>query len=113
MVKLKAFTLFDSLIAVTITAIIMSTLSLSYGYLIDSDKPMSSMVAQGELPKLLNNLKESKAYFNESKEKETYRIEQIVEQYKGNTNLFLVTFNVIVNSKITYSEQHLVENEER
>jgi len=113
MVKLKAFTLFDSLIAVTITAIIMSTMSLSYGYLIDADKPMSSMVGQAELPKLLFNLKESKSYFNESIEKETYKIEQIVEQYKGNAKLFLVTFNIIVNSKITYTEQHLIENEER
>lgn len=112
MVKLRAFTLFDSLIAVTITAVIMGTLSLSYGYLIESDSPMSSMVAQGELTKILHDLKESKSYFNKTIEAERYTIKQTIMPYKGNKKLFLVTFDVIINSKIIHTESHLIDNEE-
>ncbi len=112
MVKLKAFTLFDSLIAVTITAIIVSTLSLSYGYLIESDKPMANLKAQTEITKLIHELNQSKSYFNKTLEFETYKIEQIVEPYKGNKALFLITFKVYVNSKITHTEQHILLNGE-
>ena len=112
MVKLKAFTLFDSLIAVTITAIIISTLSLSYGYLIESDKPIVNLKAETEITKLLHDINSSKSYFNKVIEFETYTIQQVVTPYRGNKSLYLITFSVEVNSKITHTEQHILLNEE-
>lgn len=112
MVKLKGATLIDALIAVTISAIVIGGISLAFGYLVESERPIVFYKAKEEITLLHHNLIESKAYFTESFDKETYTIEQEVEPYQGRKDIWLVKYKIIIQNKTIYTQKHLVLNEE-
>ncbi len=112
MVKLKAFTLFDALIAVTITAMVISGISLIYSNLIDSEHPITYFKAKEEISKIHKITTETKAYFNANYDKDQYEIIQKIEPYKGKTDLWFVQYIVFINNKKVYTENHLIINEE-
>jgi len=112
MVKVKAFTILDTLIAITITAIIVGALSLSFDYIIDSEKPLLTYKFKAEVTKMHHELIEKKAYLNQTVTGDNYQISQIVEPYKGKTDLFLVSYSISIQSKVVYIEKHLISNDE-
>ena len=112
MVKLKAFTLFDSLIAVTITAILVGAISLSFGYLVDSERPLAFYKAKEDINKLHHDLLKSKAYLSKTIDEEVYTINQNVTPYQGRQDLWLVEYTITMGSKIIYTDKRLVLNAE-
>jgi len=112
MVKLKGATLIDSLIAVTISAIIIAGISFAFGFLLKSERPIAFYKAKEEINLLHENLVHSKAYFSDTFEHETYTIEQKVEPYQGSTKIWLVSYTIKINNKNIHTQNHLVLNEE-
>lgn len=112
MVKLKAFTLIDTLIAVSITAIIIGSISFAYGYLIKSDQPFVYYKAKAQIEFMHEKMVNSKNYLTKSIEKDSYQIKQEITPYKGKQNLYLVTYKIILNSNEIYQNKRLVINEE-
>lgn len=112
MAKLKAFSLFDSLIAITISAIVLGALSFGYGKLMESENPLSYYQAKEEITKIHHNTLVSKAYISQVYDREVYSINQSFEAYQGRQDLWQVTYSVSVQSKIMYTDKRLVLNEE-
>ncbi len=112
MVKLKAFTLFDSLVAVSITAIIIAIISFSYGKLLESDPPMPFYKAKEKINELFHNLKESKTYFTKTFTYDTYTVIQNVSPYKGRKDIFKIEYDILINHNKIHSEKRLLINEE-
>ncbi|MGV6862293.1 MAG: hypothetical protein ACWA41_11005 [Putridiphycobacter sp.] len=112
MVKLKAFTLIDTLVAVSITAIVIGCISFAYGYLVKSDHPFGYYKAKEQIEIMHEKMVESKNYLSKSIELENYTIVQEVAPYKGKQNLFLVTYKIKLNANEIYQNKRLVLNEE-
>ena len=112
MVKVKAFSLFDSLIAVTIVAILIGAVSFAYGKLIESEKPILFYKAKEEITKLHHEMVQSKAYINKTVQLEPYTIDQEIDNYQGRNDLWLVKYTVLLSSKTLYTTKRIVVNEE-
>ena len=107
---LKAFTLFESVISVTIISVLIGVSALIWGNLMDSDKPLSYFQAKENIDLLLHELKHSKAFIDRTFEYDTYSIEQHLSFHKGNKKLYQVEYKVIANNKQWWTEKQLVSN---
>lgn len=108
--KLPAFTLFESVIAITIITVLIGLGTMIYGNLMHSEKPLAYYQAQAEMEIRLQELKSNQLFIRENFEYENYEIEQNVTFYKGNKKLYLITFIARSGAKELLVENHLIPN---
>lgn len=108
---LQAFTLFESVVAISIIAVLIGIGSLIYGNLIKAEKPFAYFQAQEAIVQHFKNLNESKAFFNQVYDHQTYTIEQAVDFHRGNKGLYQVKYSAILGSKIILIQIYLVVHE--
>ncbi len=110
--KVKAFTLFESVVAITVITVLIGIGTQVYANITGSEKPLAYYEAKEEIDQLRNNLKETKAFFNQTFNYESYEITQQVEFYKGNKKLYKISYSIQIGGKEYWKEQHLMVNEE-
>ncbi len=110
--KIKAFSLFESVVAITIITSLIGIGSLIYGNLLKAERPVMYYQLKDEIGEHFNNLKETKAFFNTIYESEDYRIEQVVDRHATNSRLLKITYTGFVADKQLIQENHLVANDE-
>ncbi len=108
--KLPAFTLFESVIAITIITVLIGIGTMIYGNLMHSEKPLSYYQAQAEIELKLQELKMNQLFVHQSFDYENYEIEQNISFYKGNKKLYLVTYTARTGGKELLVENHLIPN---
>ncbi|NOQ74880.1 MAG: hypothetical protein GQ574_22895 [Crocinitomix sp.] len=108
--RLPAFTLFESVIAITIITVLIGLGTMIYGNLMHSEKPLAYYQAQAEVEVRLQELKSKQLFMRENFEYENYEIEQKVTFYKGNKKLYLVTYIARAGDKELLVENHLIPN---
>jgi hypothetical protein len=108
--KLSAFTLFESVIAITVITVLIGLGTLIYGNLMHSEKPLAYYQAQAEMELRLADLKTNRIFLRQNFEYENYEIEQNVQFYKGNKKLYLITYIARSGDKELLVENHLIPN---
>lgn len=108
--KIPAFTLFESVIAITIITVLIGLGTMIYGNLMHSEKPLAYYQAQAEIEVRLQELKSNQQFVRENYDYENYEIEQGISFYKGNEKLYLVTFTARSGEKELLVENHLIPN---
>lgn len=108
--KLKAFTLFESTVAVTLITIVLGMSTLIYSNILDAERPVAFYQAQQEVDQIFHETKTSGAFFTKNFSFENYDIEQKVDFYKGNQRLYQVDYTVTSGEKKLWTESHLVAN---
>lgn len=109
--KLEAYTLFETVISITIIAILIGLGTLIYTNIITAENPIAYYQAEEHVKEKLHELKQSKAFFNQNFEYENYTIQQEIVPHKGNQRLYAVTFTVFVGKNELLQRKHLVVNE--
>ena len=112
MAKLKAFSLFESVIAITIISICIGLGTMIYANVVTSETPMTVYEAKAEIHRLFYNLKEQKQYFNETTDFEGYSIDQTLDFYQGNKAIYQVDYTVLIHGKTAHIQSFLLNNEE-
>lgn len=92
--RLKSFTLFESVISITIISVLLAIASMIYGNLMSAENPISEFEAKQEIQTMLLLADAQEVIFNQELEFESYSIKQTVEPFKGNTKLLLLTYEV-------------------
>lgn len=113
MVKLKkigAFTLFESVIAITIITVLVGIGTATYSNVVQSEKPLAYYQAKAEIDLLYQELIGSQLFVNRNLSYETFEIDQEVIPYRGNKYLFQVNWTVNSGGKEWWKEQHLIVN---
>ena len=108
--KTPAFTLFESVVAITIISLLIGIGSMIYGNLVQAERPISYYQAKEEIDQLLMDLKQNKNYFNQNFEFDSYNIEQKVTFHLGNKKLYQIEYVVSSQGKEYWSENHLISN---
>ena len=108
--RLRAFTLFESVVAISIITILLVVASMIYGNIMSSEKPLSYYQAQEEVNKIFNETKAEGAFFTKNFSFEKFDIQQDVEFYKGNTKLYEITYTVTSGTKEWWIQKHLIAN---
>ncbi len=111
-IKVKAFSLFESVVAISIITICIGIGALIYSNLINSDKPMLVLEAREEMKHHFHDLKQDRLYINQSFDHEIYFINQKVSPYKGNKLIYEVEYEIEARGKIIESQKYLLVNEE-
>lgn len=106
--KIPAFTLFESVVAVTIIAVLIGLGSLIHANVVSSSQPVVYDLAQNEVDRLFYNLKNEKQWITETKDYEQFQIEQKITAYQGAKNLLLITYKAFNAHKILFTEKHLI-----
>lgn len=109
--KLSGFSLFESVIAVTIIAILICIATMVYGNVMDSEKPLAYYQGKANIALLLNQLKTERNYTSLTEDYGIYSIQQEIKPHKGNQNLFAVEYQLRAGTKIWWKEKHLICNE--
>lgn len=109
--KMKAFTLFESVVAISIITVLIGLGAMIYGNLMHAEKPLAYYQAQDEIDQHFNELCQSKAFFNQDFKSDTYRVEQRVSFYHGNKNLYQISYTAWAGSEVLCVENHLVVND--
>lgn len=109
-IKLNAFTLFESVVAITVITVLIGIGTLIYGNLVEAEKPLAYYQSKEEVEKHYHELQESKLFFNANFDHETYQIEQKVAFHNGNKNLYRVTYIVSIAEDQILVENHLIPN---
>lgn len=107
---LKAFTLLESVTAITIITILIGVSAMIYSNVVESEKPMAFYQAKQDLSKIYQNTKTNQAFFTKSFSFENYDIQQEVAFYKGNKKLYQINYTITSKGEIWWSENHLVAN---
>ena len=110
--KVKAYSLLESVVAISIITICVGLGTTIYSNVISSEKPLITYDANEEIKRLFNELKTSRHYFNKSVDFELYSIEQGINFYKGNQLVYLVEYKVMFNNKNIATQKFLLGNEE-
>ena len=111
-VQLPAFTLFESVVAVSVITVLLLISSMIYANIIDAEKPIPYYQARQEVDKIFQDTKSSQAFFTKNYSFENYDIEQVVEPYKGNKKLVQIDYTVKNGTKTWWTEHHLVANKQ-
>jgi hypothetical protein len=109
--KLQAFTLFESVVAISIITVLIGLGTLIYSNLVYSENPIAFYQAKDQIDIQLHELSKSQAFFNREFDFETFRIEQHIEPYNGNNQLYKVTFLAFAGTKKLIQEQHLLSHD--
>lgn len=108
--RLTAFTLLESVTAVTIITILIGVSAMIYSNVVESEKPMAFYQAKQDLSKIYQNTKMNQAFFTKNFAFEHYDIQQDVEFYKGNKRLYQINYTITSKGEVWWSENHLVAN---
>ncbi len=112
MVKVNAFSLFESVVAIAIISVCIGIGATIYSNVISAEKPLVVIKGQEEIKRLLHDLKTSKLYMSQSFDFEDYRIDQEINPYQGNQLIYQVDYKLFVGGALKAQQQHLVYNEE-
>lgn len=106
--KIAAFTLFESVVAVTIIAVLIGLGSLIHANVVSSSQPVVYDLAQNEVDRLFYDLKNEKQWITETRDYEDFQIEQKITPYQGAKTLLLITYKAFNANEILFTEKHLV-----
>jgi hypothetical protein len=107
---MKAFTLFESVVAITIITILIALSTMIYSNIVESEKPLAYYQAKQEVTKIFNETKQSQAFFSKNYNFETFDIEQKVDFHQGNKKLYQIDYTISAQGKQWWTEKHLVAN---
>lgn len=110
-IKISAFSLFESVIAIVIISVCIGIGSLIYSNIIGSEEPLLATEGNEQANVLFENLKENKLYFNDQFDFENFSIEQVVKSYKGDKHLLVVVYNIYRDRDLIGRQSHLIFNE--
>jgi prepilin-type N-terminal cleavage/methylation domain-containing protein len=108
--KMDAFSLFESVVAIAIISVLIGIGTLVYSNLVEAERPLAFYQAKEEIDLYYQNLQQSKAFFPKMYAHETYSIEQKVDFYNGNKKIYRIEYLVTSQNKTWYSEKHLITN---
>lgn len=106
--KVQAFTLFESVVAISIITILIGLSAMIYTNLVRSENPIAYYQAKDQIDVELNELIASKTFFNKNSSFESFDIEQKVTPYKGSSQLLQITFIAKSGTVELLRENHLV-----
>ncbi len=110
--KLEAFTLFESVVAISIITTLIGLGTMIYSNLMQAEKPVAYYQAKDEVDRRFQELCESQAFFNKEFDYESYQIQQQVDFHMKNKKIYQVTYVVTAGNRELLTERHLVANEE-
>lgn len=110
--RLKAFTIFESTVAITIISIVLGISALIYSNVLHSETPVLVYQAKEEIDLLFNQNKAQHSFFTQQYEYESYTIQQTVDPYKGNQKLMRIDYSVMIADKSYWKESHLITTNE-
>ncbi|MBL7897241.1 MAG: hypothetical protein JNJ99_01815 [Crocinitomicaceae bacterium] len=108
--KIPSFTLFESVIAITIISVLISISMIVMANLSGSDRSVLYYQAKTEVDIRFTQLIESKKIQSQHFEYETFSIDQVATPHNGSKELFQIEYKVIINQKILFTEKHLLVN---
>jgi len=111
MVKVKAFSLFESVVAIAIITICIGIGAAIYTNVMRSQQPIMVVKGKEEMKRLFNELKTTKLYVNQSFDFDYYRIDQELEAYQGNAKVYEVHYKLFIQDKLMLNEAHLIYND--
>ncbi len=108
--RLPAYTLFETVVAITIITVLIGLGSLIYSAILDAENPVIYYHVEEQINEHFIGLQESKAYFNQNFDHESYSIQQDIKPYNGNTKLVEVTYTAFLGAEELLIRKHLVVN---
>lgn len=111
-VKLEAFTLFESVVAITIIAILIGLGTMIYSNVVQAEKPLAFYEAKTEVDKLLQQLCQEQNFMSNQSTYEGFEIEQEINFYQNNKGIYQVTYTASSGGSELFREQHLLPNVE-
>jgi len=105
-----AFSLFESVVAIAIISVLIGIATIVYSNLVQAERPIAFYQAKEEIDFYFQQMQHDKSFFSKLYEHETYSIEQLVEYHNGNKKLYQVQYRVTAQSKLWYTEKHLLLN---
>lgn len=109
--KLNAFSLFESVIAVSIISIVSAIGATVLSNVSRSEKGHVYFEAKEEVDLRFHQLKTEQNFVSTSFESENFSVEQTISPYKNQPDLWQVTYTAKSGSEILFIENHLVKNE--
>lgn len=110
--KLKAFTLFESVVAITIITVCLAIGTLVYSNIVKSEKTVVSFEATNEIKRLFSDIKKTKLYFGKIFNFSTYEVVQKVENYQGIEHLYHISYELLVGKKSSFVKHYLLYDPE-
>ena len=90
-IKIEAFTLFESVVAITIISVCLGIGSLVYSNIVNSEKTVVNFESNSQAKELFEDLKLSKLYSSKNYQFKSFEINQEVNDYQGIKNLYQIT----------------------
>lgn len=110
--KISAFSLFESVVAIVIISVCIGIGSLIYSNIIGSEEPLLAIEGFEEANVLFENLKANKRYINDHFAYENFSIEQNIKPYRGDKHILVVNYNIYRDRNLIGYQRHLIFNEE-
>lgn len=111
-IKTKAFTLFESVVAITIISIALGIGTTVYSNIVNSERSIVNFESKSKINSLFYDVKSSKQFFPKSYQFESFDIVQNVMNYKGIENLYKISFDVIIAGKTSFTKNYLLYDPE-
>lgn len=108
--RLRAFSLFESVVAIAIISVLIGIGTLVYSNLVESERPIPYYQAKEEIDRYFHLLQTERTFFSRVFDHDSYSIEQHVDFYNGNKKLYLVEYVVKAQNEIWLTEKHLIAN---
>ena len=109
--KVPAFTLFESVVAITVITVLIGLSTMIYSNVIVSENPLVFYKAKEEVKQQLELLHNEKSFISKVLVFEGYEVEQQVDFHQGNQQLYQITYVVTSGGKELFTENHLVASE--
>ena len=109
--KIPAFTLFESVVAISIITVLIGLGTTIYVNLMNAEKPIAYYQAENEIDVLFQKLKEENTFLSAEFIYDNYRIQQQIEFYKGNKSLYQITYTATAGKRQLVTENYLLPNE--
>lgn len=113
--KLPAFTLFESVVAITVITILIGLGTMIYSNVLQAENPLAYYMAKDEVDHRLQQLSEQQLFINGHSDNfqvdsDMYQIEENIDFYKENKSLYLITYIAFSGGEELFREQHLLPN---
>jgi hypothetical protein len=109
--KVKAFTLFESVVAISIITILIGLSAMIYANIVRSENPLAYYQAKDQIDVELDKLITERVFINKNTSFENFEIEQEISAYQGSISLFKVVFIAKSGGLEILRENHLIAND--
>ena len=108
MVKVNAFSLFESVVAIAIITCCIGLGSVIYNNVVTAEEPVLVLDGKAEIARLFEDLKKNRQLGSNSFNFEDFRIDQEVNHYKGHPELYQVDYKLYTGKKMQVHQHYLL-----